>query len=331
MLLTTLKYDIVETMLNMKNSDMKNELVVKDNALINASYNLELTEQRLILLAIVSARENGQGITSETVIRINARDYAQRFGITNETAYEALKNANNTLFERKFSYREFRPNENKEFIVKSRWISKIAYADNHGVIELTFAPDVVPLITRLEKHFTSYQLKQVAQLTSKYAIRLYEILISWREVGKTPVVTIADFREKIGLDDSEYQRMDNLKRIVIEPAIKQINLYTDIQVEYEQFKTGRTITGFQFKFKTKPIKDVIDSDQDTPDLFNGLTQKQIRLFANKLAHDDDFSAKYAEVGESYSDLEIRLITKLNDIDFQIKHIDDLRRVGFNIK
>ena len=35
---------------------MKNGLVVKDNALINASYNLELTEQRLIMLAIINAR-----------------------------------------------------------------------------------------------------------------------------------------------------------------------------------------------------------------------------------------------------------------------------------
>ena len=29
------------------------DLVVKDNALINASYNLDLVEQRLILLAII--------------------------------------------------------------------------------------------------------------------------------------------------------------------------------------------------------------------------------------------------------------------------------------
>ena len=35
-------------------------LVVKDNALINASYNLELVEQRLILLAIIEARETGK-------------------------------------------------------------------------------------------------------------------------------------------------------------------------------------------------------------------------------------------------------------------------------
>ena len=41
---------------------MKTELIVKDNALINASYNLDLVEQRLILLAIIEARESGKGL-----------------------------------------------------------------------------------------------------------------------------------------------------------------------------------------------------------------------------------------------------------------------------
>ena len=48
---------------------MKNSLVVKDNALINASYNLELTEQRLIMLAIINARESGQGITADSKLK----------------------------------------------------------------------------------------------------------------------------------------------------------------------------------------------------------------------------------------------------------------------
>jgi hypothetical protein len=38
------------------------DLVVKDNALINASYNLDLVEQRLILLAIVEARKVVKGL-----------------------------------------------------------------------------------------------------------------------------------------------------------------------------------------------------------------------------------------------------------------------------
>ena len=36
------------------------DLIVKDNALMNASYNLDLVEQRLILLVILEARESGK-------------------------------------------------------------------------------------------------------------------------------------------------------------------------------------------------------------------------------------------------------------------------------
>ena len=38
---------------------------------------------------------------------------------------------------------------------------------------------------------------------------------------------------------------------VLDPAIKQINEHTDITVKVEQHKTGRSITGFSFKFKPK--------------------------------------------------------------------------------
>ena len=49
---------------------MKTELIVKDNALINASYNLDLVEQRLILLAIIEARESGKGINANDPLRL---------------------------------------------------------------------------------------------------------------------------------------------------------------------------------------------------------------------------------------------------------------------
>ena len=45
---------------------MKTELIVKDNALINASYNLDLVEQRLILLAIIEARSQERGLMPMT-------------------------------------------------------------------------------------------------------------------------------------------------------------------------------------------------------------------------------------------------------------------------
>lgn len=263
---------------------MKNELVVKDNVLINASYNLEVTEQRLIMLAIITARESGQGITADSKLEIHASDYASRFGVSNEGAYWALKNAVLNLFERQFSFKEADKKGNIG-TVKSRWVSRIKYIDTTATLEVTFAPDVVPLITRLEQHFTSYQLKQVTQLKSKYSIRLYELLIAWREVGKVPQIELSDFREKLGIDADEYVRMSDFKVRVLEPSIKQINDHTDIKAEYEQHKRGRSIIGFSFSFKQKSKPKTINHERDpsTVDMFCNLSDSQINTYSSVLS------------------------------------------------
>ena len=80
---------------------------------------------------------------------------------------------------------------------------------------------------------------------------MYELLICWRSIGKTPVIELNEFRKRIGVLDTEYTRTDNLKMRVIELALKQINEHTDITASYEQHKKGRVITGFSFKFKHK--------------------------------------------------------------------------------
>ncbi|HEC0041335.1 TPA: replication initiation protein [Acinetobacter baumannii] len=292
---------------------MKNELVVKDNALINASYNLEVTEQRLILLAILNARETGNGITSDSKLEIHAKDYASRFDISNDGAYKALKNAVLNLFDRQFSFKE-QDKKGNVGTVKSRWVSRIKYIDDSATLEITFAPDVVPLITRLEQHFTSYQLKQVSQLTSKYAIRLYELLIAWREVGKTPRIELEDFRSKIGVDDTEYTAMNDFKKRVLEPAIKQINKYTDITATYEQHKKGRLISAFSFSFKQKyhpKTEKTVDlkRDPNTPDFFIKMTDAQRFLFANKMSEMPEMS-KYSQGTESYEQFAIRIAEML---------------------
>ena len=287
---------------------MKNGLVVKDNALMNASYNLEVTEQRLILLAIINARETGAGITSDSKLEIHASDYSKQFNVTKEGAYKALKSAVNNLFERQFSFQE----ETKKGVgtVRSRWVSRIKYIDDSAILEITFAPDVVPLITRLEQHFTSYQITQVTQLTGKYAIRLYELIIAWREVGKVPQIELSEFREKLGVENDEYTAMNNFKSRVLEPSIKQIYEHADITVTYEQHKKGRLITGFSFKFKQKKqpkIEKPVDPKRDpnTPDFFIPMTDAQRHLFAHKLSEMHEMS-EYSVGTESYEDFAKRI-------------------------
>nr|VXR48223.1 replication protein [Klebsiella pneumoniae] len=92
-------------------------------------------------------------------------------------------------------------------------MSEVAYIDNEAVVRLIFAPAIVPLITRLEEQFTKYEIQQISNLTSAYAVRLYEILIAWRSTGKTPLITMYDFRQKIGVLETEYKRMYDFKNM----------------------------------------------------------------------------------------------------------------------
>ena len=121
---------------------------------------------------------------------------------------------------------------------RSRWVSEIIYIDTEATVKIIFAPAIVPLITRLEEQFTKYDIEQISDLSSAYAIRLYELLICWRSTGKTPIIELGEFRNRVGVLDSEYHRIAHLKERVIEHSIKQINEHTDITATYEQHKKG---------------------------------------------------------------------------------------------
>ena len=271
----------------------KNDLVVKDNALINASYYLSLTEQRLILLAIIQARAEKKTTGNEFKVKVSS--YINAYGVADATAYEAIQKATETLRTRYFTFERVVDGEPERVV--SNWVQSIAYAENSSYIKIKFTDDVMPLITKLEKHFTSYQLEQVKDLTSIYAIRLYEMIIQWRATGKTQQIPIDELRYKLGIEPDQYKQMVNFKKKVLDFAINQINEHTDIKASYEQHKQGRSITGFTFSFKQKPkpkVKGVEASrDEATGDLFSigGLSDAQLA----RITRNEQFKKDYGDM------------------------------------
>ena len=228
---------------------MSRDLVVKTNRLNQAFQVLTLAELHIVQLAIVDARETGTGFNSETPLRLDALRYAEAFGTTRQNAYQRMKEAEDSLFNRRFSFYD---EDGK--LVKSRWIQQVKYLDDEGAIELVFTMAVVQGISRIDgvkEFFTQYLLSQTAHLTSVYSARLYELIIQWKTAGKTPIFELNSFRDQLGIGVNEYQRMHHFKARVLELAIDEINAKTDITVDYEQQKKGRTITGFSFKLKQK--------------------------------------------------------------------------------
>lgn len=305
----------------------KSDLVVKTNQLNSAVQNLSLPELRIIQLAIVDARETGKGLDTKTPLRIDAMRYAQAFDTTRQNAYILMKQSEETLFNRRFTYFD---HEKKP--IKSRWLQDVRYLDDEGAIEVCFTRLVVECITRLdgaEQFFTQYMLSQTANLNSVYSVRLYELLIQWKTAGKTPVFELLLFRGQMGLDDNEYKAMNDFKKRVLDLAVNEINEKTDLTVSYTQEKKGRLIHGFKFTVKQKQTQKAVKNERDinTVDMFATMTDKQIATFSRKLANMPELG-NLAPIGADIDTFAQMIANDLKDEKKQAKYKPYLEKLGF---
>ena len=237
-------------------------LVVKSNELIRASYTLSTVEQRIILMSIITARDISD-ITPDTLCRIKVTDYAELYEVSPQTAYEALKEAAEVMFNRRVTIQIYDDVLKKKVPLAVRWLSGMNYLQQEGIVTVRFSKELIEHITEVYENFTKYKIENIANLSSQYAIRLYELLVSWRTAGKTPVFELQEFRSQLGLEPNEYDRIQNFKQRVLDYALEQINENTDITASYEQHKAGRTITGFSFTIKAKKKKAETKKATDT--------------------------------------------------------------------
>ena len=309
----------------------RNEVVSKANALIESCYTINLVAQRVIILAIIEAREQGSMAEIGGIHHIKASDYERHFECDKTTAYRSLKSACESLYESEFVWTD-KDTKGRDKINKSRFVQRASYCEGGGYVEVMFGNDVIPLITRLSEQYTEYELKQIKDLNSTYALRIFEILMQWLSLGKTPPITIENLRTRLGIEEHQYKLMSDFKKRVLDHAIKEINDNTNITAAYEQHKEGRRIVGFTFKFKTKTkLKKEVESkgDNNTSDMLSSLkmTDKQRGVFAAKLSRMSELSS-YGKQGEDYKEFAERIETELLDDSKHAFYIPYLDKLGF---
>lgn len=265
----------------------KNDLVVKSNQVIEASYTLTTIEQRLILSAIAQIPK-GEPVTDEVIYTVSVADL-QKFGANETTAYRDLKESVSRLFDRSIVLRS------SDRTSRTRWVQKIDFMDSRGVIGIRFSKDILPFLSNLSTEFTKYLASDLIGVTSTYAIRLYELLVQYQSIGKREI-SVVDLRWMFELQN-KYPVWADLKRWVIDQAVKEINEFSPLSVTYETKKTGRKITSINLRFKQKPKQAQIatetpkrDQTGETP--LKPLTEPQIAKYSailSKLGSISDLS------------------------------------------
>lgn len=219
---------------------IKQHLVTKSNALIEANYRLTLTEQKIILYLVSRIRKEDNDF--ETYV-LPIREFCELMGLKGSPKYTEIRKTTKDLMSKVLEIKEGKK------LIQIGWLSYVEYNEQEGQVSLSFDPRLKPYLLQLKREFTSYRLKNILELNSTYAIRMYEILKKWQTI-KEIVIPLNDLKKMVGADE-KYSEYHNFKKRVLKPAEQEIQEKTDIMFTYSEIKKGRKVVSIKLMIQPK--------------------------------------------------------------------------------
>jgi len=219
---------------------MKNKIVRKSNALIEASYKLTTQEQRVILFLVSQINSADEDFKDYSIA---IKDFSELVGIHSNSQYKDIKQVTKKLISRVFTIQ----NQGEELQIS--WLSSAKYITGKGTVVLSFDRKLKPFLLQLKTHFTKYRLHQIMQLKSSFSIRIYELLKQYQKL-ETRVFEVYLLRERLGIENEQYKNFNDFKRFVILVAQEELAEKTDISFEFEEIKVGRAVGKIRFIIKS---------------------------------------------------------------------------------
>ncbi len=233
----------------------------RDDMIQKARFSLSIQEQRTILFAISKIKPTDSVFEEYT---FDIKDFYQLCGIE-DRSYTRLKQMLIGL-KQKTWWVKTGPDEESTV----SWFNKVRTNKKSGKVTIRFDDDMMPYLLQLaeqETFYTSYNLQYVLPMQSQYSPRLYEVLKSYQKNNRQWYFEIDELRDL--LDCRNYSRWVDLKRWAIEPAIEEINKYTDIKIAYRPLKEGRKITRVEFLMKAKTEEEATRAKLDGAKAMDG--------------------------------------------------------------
>ena len=293
---------------------MSNDLIVMDNSIVKASYNLSVSEQRLLLSALAQIPKN-EPINPKQAYYITRDDFV-RLGANADQATRDIRSATKDLMKKtllidtntgvlefhwlsevlrfdknadaKLKLRYPNPEDYKNYINglrKYNLLESLPFGRQSDdiVARVVFDSRILPLLSELKSNFTQFLLGDVSSFGSIYSFRFYQMMMQFKSTGYCKI-SLDDLRYSLALFE-KYEATKDLRKWVIDTAINEINEKTAYKVSYELLKTGRKFTHLELKFKEKLSTKKIESqrDQKTIDMFSMLSDNQIKTYSSILS------------------------------------------------
>ena len=201
--------------------------------------------------------------------------------------------------------------------ISQLWLfSKVDYLIGTGSFSVKLNDEALPYFFELKNNFTALQLKSVLNCSSKYAKRLYGIACQWRSIGSKRF-EIEELKKMLGLIDKkgneQFERISQFKEYVLDIAKKQINENSDIEIDFELKKKGRSFEWVTIHINSQKFKQ-LEIDFEKPLnvqkfisklVTYGLNQEQAELIAGK-EKEKDFDILITELNEKIRQRKLKI-------------------------
>lgn len=225
--------------------------IVISNYITRSAQSLTLAEKRILFAGIAKLG----GVNGE--VKISAKEYADTFDLSLDTAYTQMKDAAENMLKRTLTWQVM--DGNKIGTLRCLWLQGYRYFKDEGYIAYRFSEYIFPFLFELQKEFTKYQLKQACVLRSVHSWRLLELFEQFRQSKEHQkakngwlTITIEEFWHAIEATESYKSNFSLLRRFAIEPAIKELIEKDNWLIEWETVKKGRKVIALKFKFGRNP-------------------------------------------------------------------------------
>ena len=235
----------------------ENKLVVQDNAITSARYEMTALEKNIIYMMMAQLKKDD---AAETNYYISVRELMDKTGTKN--SYDDFRRATESLVGRVLNIH--RKNGN---LLQVAMISSAEYLVGQGIIEIGLDPKIRPYFFDLKENFTTFQLHMALSLDGKYAKRIYEMMSQYKNMGEFRI-ELAELKRRLALLDEkagteQYKNWSDFERRILEPAQREINEKTDLRFTYELSKTGRKVGAIRFIIKQGPTQQMAIDFKDS--------------------------------------------------------------------
>ena len=226
---------------------MSKELIVKHNKLIESAYIMTATEAKIVA-KLTSLIDKDDEDFKEHIFK--SSDLLKELGLGAEN-YTALEQSIDRLMSRIIEIKLDTKNKKGERdVLKITFVSSCIYSHSTSEIILRYDPNLKPYFLQLSQNFTKYFLKNILELKSFYAIRIYELLKQYEKL-KERKIEIKELRDILQIKETEYKKYSHFKDKILKTAEREINEKTDLKVSFEEIKTVRKVTAIKFNIEKR--------------------------------------------------------------------------------